>query len=196
MDSKNRPLFRDYKNGALLGFGLSVAGSIVIGLESYFAPGTLFTNPEMKDFPYRSIATYTVYQNIKCQMLFIGCHLMCKQNLLESVTHFQVKIDDRYISSLADLNEVKDVVLAKSPQFYDTYLKLGFEKHKEILLKQECYQFKDFFTKMGIDWRPSKEMYQRVEGKKLTDDVTTYDLSLAEYKEKMGVNYLMEAYRE
>ena len=56
MDRKNRTLFRDYKNGALLGFGLSVAGSIVIGLESYFAPGTLFTNPEMKDFPLDTLA--------------------------------------------------------------------------------------------------------------------------------------------
>jgi len=151
--------------------------------------------PEMKDFPYKSITTYSVYKNIECQMLLIGCHLMCEQNLLESITHFQVKVDDRYITSLDDLNEIKDVLLAKSPKFYDDYLKLGFEKHKEIYLKQECYQYKDFFTKMGLDWQPSAEMYQRVKGKKLTDDITTYDVSLEEYK-KMGINYLVKAYQD
>ena len=55
MDEKNQPLFRNYKSGALLGFGLSTAGSIVVGLESYFAPGTLFTSPEIKNVPLNTL---------------------------------------------------------------------------------------------------------------------------------------------
>ena len=68
---------------------------------------------------------------------------------------------------------------------------MNFEQLKEMVIMQECYQFKGLFEAVGMDWRPTDEMMERIKGKELIKDQFPLDLiidNIEDYKELLGLN--------
>jgi hypothetical protein len=121
---------------------------------------------------------------------------MCKGNLVDNLTHFQVEVNNRKVNSLNKLRQIKALILESSSSHFMQVKKFDFEKQKRMYLFQMCYQFKNFFEHLGLNWKPSRQMLDQVKNKKLTkyiDDNDT-DFTLAENKELMGVNYIKKIY--
>ena len=150
--------------------------------------------PEFENFPYKNIKTYTIYKGVESESHYLGCHMVYKQNLVDNLTHFQVEIDDRFVNSITELKQIRDKILQVASEHYARYINLGFEEHKQIWLWQLCYQFKLFFEKVGIDWRPSEKMIKQVKGKKLVNYIPRFDISFDEFCDKFGINYLKNIY--
>ncbi len=150
--------------------------------------------PERSSFPYKKIKIHTVYNNLESQSYYIGCHMVYKQSLVENLAYFQVQVDNTLVNSLKELKILREVILKNASQHYVMYKKLGFEDYKRIWLWQLCYQFKNFFTKVGIDWKPSQGMINRVRNKELADYMSNYDFTYNECCEKIGINYLRHIY--
>lgn len=150
--------------------------------------------PERKNFPYKTIKVYTIYNNVVSESYYIGCHMNYKQSLVDNLSYFQVEIDNNFVNSLVKLKEVREVILQNASEHYVMYKNVGFEEHKRIWLWQLCYQFKNFFKKVGVDWRPSDEMIKRVKDKELVNYITSYDVSFKKCYENWGINYLKAVY--
>lgn len=150
--------------------------------------------PKRKNFPYQSIKVYTIYKNVSSKAYYIGCHMDYKENLVNNLVSFQLEVDDKFINSLDKLRRIKEIIFNNSSRHFSKYKKLEFEQQKRIYLKQLCYQFKGFFEKMGVDWRPTKEMVKRVKNKKLTNLFSNYNLTYKQYCQSGGINYLKRIY--
>lgn len=186
-------------------FGYDVFGPYVLS-NRFGKHATLFVRhfldlkacdiwPKRHDgFPYETIKIHSAYNNVIAKSHYMGCHMVYEQSLIDNLAYFQVEIDGKFVNSLDELRNVKDVVLADASSQYVKYKNLGFEEHKRIWLWQLCYQFKDFFGKMGVDWRPSDEMINRVKNKKLISYISSFDFSFDECCEKCGINNLKHIY--
>ena len=72
----------------------------------------------------------------------------------------------------------------------------NFEKLKEKVLLQECYQLHEFFDFLGMEWRPTQEMITRIKNKELCKNLYTYGklFSFKEYYKEFGINNLKKVY--
>lgn len=150
--------------------------------------------PKFKNFPLKTVKVYAVYKGINSQSHYIGCHMVYKESVIDSLVKFQVEIDGKFISSLSELREIREIVLNAASNHYVGYKKLNFEQQKKMYLRQFGYQFKDFFDLFNINWRPSRKMIDRVKNKKLVDYFSDYDVDFRTFREKEGVDYLINIY--
>ena len=74
---------------------------------------------------------------------------------------------------------------------------MKFEELKTKALWQECYQLNELFNSINMDWRPDKQMIERVKNKRLLKNL--YPLGeMIDYKtycDKFGIRELKELYK-
>lgn len=150
--------------------------------------------PDRKDFPYKRITIFNVYKDLDSESYYIGCHMNYKQNLIDQMSYFQVEIDGSFVNNLEELNEVRDVILKNASEHFLLYKQFDFEKQKEIWMWQMCYQFKNFFEFLKLDWGPTKELLDSVKNKSLIPYYSKSDFNFSWHAETYGTNYLRDAY--
>ncbi len=150
--------------------------------------------PEHTPFPYKKIEIFSTYKNVEMTPTYVSCQMIYSGSLVDNLTHFQVEVEGKKINSLLELRAVREKLLQTASDLYVEYMNLGFEKQKELWLFQLCYQFKNLFDLVGQDWKPSQEMIDRVKGKELIPNVTSYEITKEEFYEKLGVTYLKGIY--
>jgi hypothetical protein len=191
-------------NDFCMDFGYDVFGPYN-ALEKYGANSSLFVRqlfdlkpielwPEFNNFPYKKIKIYTIYKNVEIDSHYLGSHLVYKQNLVDNLSHFQMEIEGKLFSSLDELKKIREIIFERAGRHYTEYKNLGFEKQKSIWLWQLCYQFKEFFNRLGLDWKPSEEIISAVKNKELVDNISNYNTSYKVFREKFGINYLKNIY--
>lgn len=146
--------------------------------------------PDMALFPYSSISIYSIYENVHCAMHFIGCHLTCEENLPAHLRYSAIVVDGKPETSVDELRRLQDALLERASAFYQAFSVRSFEEKKLAYLRQQSYQFKKFFDFVGFDWQPSHAMIDRVRGRELFKNVTTYRIPFEEYRERFGSAYV------
>ena len=150
--------------------------------------------PAFQTFPYKKILAYTVYKNVESESHYIGCHMFYKQSLVDNLSYFQIEVDGVFINTLDELKKIRENIFERTAAHYAQYKNAGFEEHKRLWLLQFFYQFQEFLGKLGLNWKPSKEMEKRVKEKELVRYITRYDLHPKEFSEKFALNYLKNTY--
>ena len=151
--------------------------------------------PERKTFPYKTIKIFVVYRNVDSEFFYTGSHTNYKQNLLEQSTHVHVEVDGELVTNPTALKSIRDVILKDASEHFVMCKKFSFEKQKEVWLWQMCYQFKNFFSFLGLDWRPNQQMFEAVKGKDLEvyyPKEFVFDRAWCD--EYLGANFLKKAY--
>ena len=147
-----------------------------------------------KKFPIKKIKIFSVYKNITSEPYYIGCHMNYSQNIVENQLFYRIKINDHFEDKLHNLKKIRETILSSASEHYLKYKKLDFEQQKIIYLTQFCYQFKNFFDKTDINWKPDKKMVQRIMNKKLSNYIPNRKFSLKEYCKYFGIEYLKKCY--
>lgn len=154
--------------------------------------------PEIKDYKYKKIRIYNVYKDVEFKIFFVGCHTISKGDLVKNLISYSLVVDGKNIRDANEISKLKDYYLNLATEHYLRVksLKSDFEKLKEKILLQECYQLHEFFNFLGMEWRPTKEMITRIKNKELYKNLYTYGklLSFEEYCKEFGVNTLKKVY--
>lgn len=144
-----------------------------------------------------SLEIYGLYEDVEWKISCVGCHtLVTKGNPVLGLRKFVVLADGQAIDML-QIKELIQEFSEKAEKLYKEIRKKNFEELKEMVMLQECYQTRKLFNEAGVDWKPTRGMYERIinqplmtentltrkvipEGKLLTD--------IDEYKETFGIN--------
>jgi len=144
-------------------------GKNILLIKDFFGFKPTEIWPDTKEYKFDSIRILTVLKDTKCELDLLG-HLTCDKNLTDATTHFAVIVNDESLTSLEQLINLREYVEGIAVEQYKKYEKLSFEEKKKKYLWQRDYQFKNFFKAVGMDWKPTKEEYDRVRDKKIPHD--------------------------
>lgn len=143
----------------------------------------------------KNFSIITTYTDMMANISFVGCHITYTANAVEKLRGYSIEVDSKRVSGPEELIKLRNELMPIAAEQFEKFMKMDFEEQKVKYLFQEGYQFAELFKLAGMNWMPSKEMIERVKGKKLIDDVfPSYDMTFDEYKEKFGINKLTKAY--
>lgn len=152
--------------------------------------------PEI-DWDFREASILTCYKNLDASVGFVGCHIVYNGNAVENLVRYGFVLDGKDISGLQDLKNFRDKVMAIAASQYEKFMAMPWEEQKIKYVWQEHYQFKKLFDLVGLDWRPSPEIIERIKGKALLEDVfPNYNLSIEEFSRVFGADKMIEAYNK
>jgi hypothetical protein len=150
--------------------------------------------PEI-DWDWKNFSAITEYENLTAKIAYVGCHIIYSDNIIEKLTGYNFQVDGRAIVGFNQLRSLREKLMPIAAGQYEKFMGMDFENQKIKYLSQENYQLKKLFDLVGMDWRPSKEMLDRIKGKKLIEDVfPSYDMTLERYIENFGINKMIRAY--
>ena len=148
--------------------------------------------PEAKGFKHQRIILYSVYKDTDIHIRFVGCHILYSKPPVESKLLYGIDIDGSFVNELQKIQEEKDYYLSLASSHYRKVKDLSFEEKKQKVMLQECYLFHQLFRRLKVDWRPTKEMQERIKGKDLTKGLYTHGkvINYQEYCREFGIDYL------
>ena len=149
-----------------------------------------------KTFPFNKIVVYSIYTGMKIEPTFVAAQMLSSGSFIDTLTHFQVEVDGRFVTTLGELKAVRELLLQTASEHYAEYQSMGFEEQKTMWLRQMSYQLKGLFDVAGLRWEPSQEMIDRVKGRQLVPTIDSYNIPRDEFFEKFGIAYLKHAYTE
>ena len=144
---------------------------------------------------YKDFSIITEYENLTAKVALIGCHIVYSDSIIERLTGYNFQIDGKEISGLENLKKLREELMPIAAGQYEKFMGMDLENQKIKFIWQEHYQLKKLFELVGMDWRPSEEMLDRVRNKELIKDVfPNYKMTLEKYMETFGLNKLIKAY--
>ncbi len=121
---------------------------------------------------------------------FSSCHTINKSGIpVQGMRKFAATADGKYLST-DEIQNLVNELSQKAEAIYQEIRKMDFEHLKSKVMLQECYQLKIMFDFTGIDWQPTEEMKNRIEGKSLLDGILPRGKMITdidEYKELFGI---------
>lgn len=123
------------------------------------------------DYEYKDIKIFQIFRNIKFKCELIGMHTIYEGDIIHNTAAYAVKINDTF----ADIEQIKKAseeiaeITTEQIQVYDS---MNIQEIKNKCLEWECYQFADFFTLVGMDWKPAKEMVDAIKNKNIGSRTT------------------------
>ena len=79
---------------------------------------------------------------------------------------YHVEVNGEEARDLEKIREVSQYLAEKATTYFDLYEKLSKKERAEKFLEWQAYQAIDFFKLAQMDWKPTKEMLQAIQGKK------------------------------
>lgn len=145
----------------------------------------------VRNFKYKRITVYTIYKNLNCHIGYVGCHTTFSGGILtENMLRYAIIVDGKYKNNFLQIEGLKKYFLNLAKAQWPRLKNLNFEKLKQKVLLQECYQLHKFFNFLNMDWRPTQEMVLRVKNKPLLKNIYPRGriVNFKEYCEYFGVN--------
>ncbi|MFH0969541.1 MAG: hypothetical protein V1804_03485 [Patescibacteria group bacterium] len=150
--------------------------------------------PEI-DWSYKDFSIITEYENLTAKIAYVGCHIIYSDNVIEKLVGYSFRIDEQEISGLEKLKGLREELMLIAANQYEKFMGMDFENQKIKFVFQENYQLKKLFDLVGMDWKPSKDILDRIKGKELIKDVfPSYDITMEKYMETFGANSMIKAY--
>jgi len=147
------------------------------------------------NWDFENVSIITAYKNLDAKIAFVGCHILYTGNTIENLSRYRVEVDGRRLETLAELKDFRDKVMPIAAAQFEKYLGMDFENQKIKFVEQEHYQLKKLFDLVGVDWKPSSEILNRIKDKDLIRDVfPSYEMSLENYQKVFGGDKLIDAY--
>ncbi len=153
--------------------------------------------PSLKSFNFDNIKIATIYSEVNISMRFVSSHIISTENYQEKLKKYSVFVGNRSIKNLDIVMDIVENIAQKTSEIYLKQKNFNFEETKLMFLKQQGYELKNLFDLAGIDWKPGKDIRNRIKGKKLKRDVAEVDCpkNKKDYEDYIGVTYLKEVYK-
>ena len=158
--SNSYELFGLYDASAKFGKGSSL---MVKKFGPFRCPGLW---PQTKNFQNNNLTVYAVYKDLQGHFDIIN-HFVSKDSMPRKLTHFLVVADGKMVESESDLLRLAEYFSRAAAVQWKRTSSLSFEQAKKKTLEAKYYQYNEFFSLLGRDWRPSKKVYARIKGRPL-----------------------------
>jgi hypothetical protein len=150
--------------------------------------------PEI-DWSYNNFSIITEYENLTAKIAFVGCHIVYSDNVIKKLSGYNFRVDEKEIAGLDELKRLREKIMPIAVKQYEKFMGMDFENQKIKYVFQENYQIKMLFDLVGMDWKPSKEILDRIKNKELIKEIfSSYDMTMEKYMEIFGFNKLIRAY--
>ena len=121
---------------------------------------------KVDDLLSNKIKIYCVYKDVKFSM-DVTSHANFEGDLINGLKYFAVEMDGRLISDFSEIRQTTEKIGLKAMEMWQTLTSLDFESAKVKYLEQRCYNYVNLCRKLGLDWKPTKEMLEVVKDKSL-----------------------------
>ena len=142
--------------------------------------------------PIKDLLIYTWYENVEWEISFVGCHTLVKSgDPISGMRKFAVIADGQNLS-MEKVVSLLETLAQKAQDLYKEIRIKDVEEIKKMVLLQEHYQLKKMFEAGGLDWKPTEEIYKRVENKPLLKNLFPRGkilVDIEQYKDEFGVRY-------
>lgn len=156
-------------------------------------PATLW--PKIKELPFKQITQYAVYKDVNVTIEIVGCHFIVEgKPAQEAMTNFAVEVDGKPITSVKEIRDINQTLFGWAARIYQIVKEMNLDERKILAQKQEGHQLKDLFDYVGMDWKPSDEMQQRVVGKPFLQGLLADEFNKKTFADDFGYNYLKALY--
>lgn len=160
-------LFADaYPNQGREIFGPYKIGRRILLMRTYFNLKNNELWTKAKKFKYNKIIIYSIYKNITIKLNLFN-HILTKKNLPFHLVSWAFSVDGKFIKSIDELEELKRYLTRIAIFQYKKLQSLEDLQLNKKFIEMRLHEFRDFFKKLKMDWRPSKEMIRRVRGRKM-----------------------------
>lgn len=138
----------------------------------------------------KEVLIYAAYQDVEWEISGVGCHTISKSGSpVSGMRKFAVTADGKYLS-LDEIHNLIAELSKKAETIYREIRKMDFERLKQMVMLQECYQLKKMFDAVNTNWRPTEEMRDRIKNKPLADGILPRGkmmTDIQEYKKFFGI---------
>src|SRR3989344_686767 len=122
--------------------------------------------PESRRNPVKHVKILTAYNpRVGIGMDWIE-HIYSKGSLPQNLSHFAIWADGKWIP-MEEAVELRRKLEQIAGEQFERFSNLGFEEIKKKLLDARYFELRGFYSELGMDWKPSSEMLERVGGKPL-----------------------------
>ena len=120
--------------------------------------------PHCKKYKYNSIRIYSTYNNVKTRFDFYG-NFTSDKNLVENLSAYSILADGKQLKT--NVKGVSEYLAKLALAQADRWNTLDLEETKIKFMECDMYHHRKLLGAAGMDWKPTKEMLNRVKNKKL-----------------------------
>lgn len=142
----------------------------------------------------KELIIFTTYQGVEWEIASVGCHTVVKSGSPVLGMKKIAVLADGIPLQAGELHALIEELTSKAEAVYKKIRSMNMESIKEMVLLQECYQFKTLFESVGIEWRPTEEMKARIYNKPFAKDILPHGKmmgNLEEYRDALGIDSFM-----
>lgn len=144
---------------------------------------------------FKNASIITAYKNLDAKIAFVGCHITYTDNTINNLSGYNMQVDGKSLNNLELLKAFREQIMPIAAEQFERYLNMNFEGQKTKFVLQEHYQFKKLFDLVGMDWRPSQKIIEKIKDKELIKDVfPSYEMNMKNYRKAFGGDKLIDSY--
>ena len=125
--------------------------------------------PAIKELKHSEVKIFQVYKNVTFKFRVIGMHPVSKGDLIHNLVAYAVMVDGKLQNDIQKIKTLRDYFVDAAVKQSLVYDSMSKQDLKKKALEWECYQFIDFFKLAGMDWKPTKAMWNAVRDKDIAD---------------------------
>lgn len=142
--------------------------------------------PSVKD-----IKIFGLYEGVEWKIACIGCHAVTVSGSpVTDLKKYSIMADGQVLS-LKEAEVLVQEFADKAEKLYREIRTKNLEEIKKMVMAQECYPMHKLFEAANFDWRPTPEMYARIENKPLVPEFIPHGKMMStveEYVKDFGID--------
>ncbi len=127
-----------------------------------FAPSEVW--PTATGFEPSTVYIYTIYQATDVKLDYWS-HVITQDNLPEKMTNLMIIKHGKILDTFDEMVELRKQMEIAAVMQGKRFKDLSFEEQKAKEIETHCYVYRDLFTKLELDWRPTNTMLESVKNK-------------------------------
>ena len=144
----------------------------------------------------KSLQIYQLFQDVTWEIACVGCHTLLKDgNPMTGLKYFAIVSEGKPLP-MPEINNLILELAEKAEKIYREIRKKDFEQIKQMVMLQECYQFKILFEAAGMDWKSTPAMLSATKDKPLLTDILPHGVMMTSLDEYKKVFHLLEFEQE
>lgn len=121
--------------------------------------------PEASELKHQKATIYQIYSGIKFRCELIGMHSVYEGDPVSNLKFYYAAVDGKAVNEKEKIKELTNYFSDESIKQAQVLAGLSQEQLKLKGLEWLMYQLKDFFKLADMDWRPTKEMFDKIKDK-------------------------------
>lgn len=123
--------------------------------------------PKASELKHQKVTIYQIYSGIKFRCELIGMHSVYEGDPVNNLKFYYAVVDGKAVNEKEKIKELTNYFSDESIKQAQVLAGLSQEQLKLKGLEWLMYQLKDFFKLANMDWRPTKEMWQKIKDKNI-----------------------------